>query len=379
MRLIQPFGVQEGDLRNLQRFDREIQLKAPNQEKRLEILTRLLKDIPVEADLENLSAITIGYVTADIVSLVRESCLLAANTNSPALTDFTFMKAFEVLGTPSMLRSSQISLEKLEWSCVGGMESVKRILKQAVEWPVLHKEVFSRLGLKAPRGILLYGPPGCSKTTLAKILASQTGLAFFSLNGAAIYSSAVGESEASIRILFNTARSCSPCIIFFDEIDALVGKRGSKSTGDTVQERILSTLLNEMDGIENSPGVLVMGATNRPDMVDSALLRPGRFDKVVYVPPPNTQERLEILNIYTKGMPLADNVDLKGISKITVDCTGADLKGICREAALITLRINHQAVSQKVPQESFLLALKERSPTLSQEMLDQYEEFSKLF
>ena len=361
------------------RFDREIQLKAPNKEKRLEILMQLVKDIPIQADLDNLASITIGYVTADLVSLVSEACMISATENSHYITTDILMKSFNELGTPSMLRASQISFEKMDWSSIGGLESVKQILKQSVQWPILHKAVFSRLGLQSPRGILLYGPPGCSKTTLAKILASQTGLAFFSLNGAGIYSSAVGESEASIRTLFTTARSCSPCVIFFDEIDALVGKRGSKSKGDSVQERILSTLLNEMDGIENSPGILVMGATNRPDMIDSALLRPGRFDKVVYVPPPNTVERFEILKIYTKGMPLADDVDLNHLAEITGDCTGADLKGICREAALVTLRTNHQGFNEKVSQASFLLALKERSPTLSVEMLGQYKEFSKLY
>ncbi|KAI8853831.1 P-loop containing nucleoside triphosphate hydrolase protein, partial [Chytridium lagenaria] len=198
----------------------------------------------------------------------------------------------------------------------------------AVEWPLAHRDTFARLGLKPPRGVLLYGPPGCSKTTLVKVIAATSGATFLALNGAEIFSSFLGESERTVRETFHRARLSAPTVIFLDEVDALVGKRalGGNSSGDAVQERILSTLLNEMDGVEEAKDVLVV-------------VRPGRFDKVIYVPPPDAPARLQILEIHTLGMPLSADVDLKRVAWfMTERFTGADLENVCREAALTAVR-----------------------------------------
>ena len=355
------------------------------------MLKGLVENIPHENEmcLESLASKTNGYVTADLVALVREACLIAVKSNSKHLTSDILEKALLGIGAPSLLRSSQIGVEKKDWSQLGGVSAVKQILQQAIEWPLKRKQVFARLGITPPRGVLLYGPPGCSKTTMAKIIASQSGLNFFSMTGASVYSSYLGESEQSIRTLFKTARSASPSIIFFDEIDAIVGKRGlgsNTTSGDSVQERVLSTFLNEMDGIEQSKDVVVVGATNRPDMIDAALMRPGRFDKIVYVSAPNQQDRLEILQIYTRGMPMDKNVDLVDLSKRTDRFTGADLSGLCREAALLSIRrlqsqkMDPATMSQQfVEKRDFEVALDEIKPSLSREMIDQYTKFSKMF
>jgi transitional endoplasmic reticulum ATPase len=365
-------------LRRAGRFDREIQLKVPSSEARFDLLNSLLKNIPRASDLDvkDWSSKTNGYVMADLSNLVKEACLVSSARNESHLSQVAMQLSFEKLGTPAMLRSSHLTLEKMDWSQVGGVEYVKKQLQQAVEWPLLYKDKMERLGLQAARGILLYGPPGCSKTTLVKILASQANIQFLTMTGASVYSSALGESEASIRSIFTLARSSAPSIVFFDEIDALVGKRGFQdgSRGDSVQERVLSTLLNEMDGIEHAKGVLVVGATNRPDMIDAALLRPGRFGKIIYVPPPNREARKSILEIYTRGMPIDDSVDLNTLADLTDRFSGADLKGVCREAVLVHLR-KKEAFHDRVSMTDFLEVLNETIPTISIEMLQQYQDF----
>ncbi|KAJ3208467.1 hypothetical protein HDU67_006709 [Dinochytrium kinnereticum] len=268
----------------------------------------------------------------------------------------------------------------LGWGDVGGLDGVKRRLRQAVEWPILYAETFERLGLRPPRGILLYGPPGCSKTTLVKIIAATSGATFLAINGAEIFSSYVGDSERAVRLTFQRARASAPSVIFLDEVESIVGKRGmeagkvgSGGEGDPVQERILSTLLNEMDGIEAAKDVLVVGATNRPDMIDAALMRPGRFDKV---PPPDVEARRQILSIHTKGMPLAKDVNLAVLASFRTDrFTGADLESACREAALAALRESKGAGS--VHMRHFESALKGMVPSISSEMLEQYAKFEE--
>lgn len=293
-------------LRRPGRFDREIRMEVPREESRARILEGLIQEMPhtlTEDELKRLARMTNGFVGADLEALCRESALNAvhrslatgasarANTGAEAVkvTMSDFKKAFST-NAPSLQRGYGVVVEPVKWSDIGGLESVKTQLRQAVEWPVLYKDTFSRLGLKAPRGILLYGPPGCSKTTLVKAIATNSGASFLSVNGAALYSSYVGDSEKTIRETFHQARLSAPSIIFFDEIDTIVGKRnfsagggGGDGGGDSVQERVLSTMLNEMDGVENAAGVLIVAATNRVDLIDKALLRPGRFDRVVYV------------------------------------------------------------------------------------------------
>ncbi|KAG0227812.1 P-loop containing nucleoside triphosphate hydrolase protein [Mortierella sp. GBAus27b] len=353
-------------LRRPGRFDREIRIDVPGEVDRRRIIESLIKDMPHSLDddeLGRLARMTNGFVGADLEALCRESALSAVhrsimttttgrNATTIAKADGTsaavkvtmsdFKRAFSA-HAPSLQRGYAVAVEPVQWTDIGGLEGVKTQLRQAVEWPVLYKETFSRLGLKAPRGILLYGPPGCSKTTLVKAIATNSGSSFLSVNGAALYSSYVGDSEKTIRETFRQARLSAPSIIFFDEIDTIVGKRsfssgGNDGGGDSVQERVLSTMLNEMDGVENATGVLIVAATNRVDLIDKALLRPGRFDRVVYVPPPDLEARRQILSIYTRDIPLADDVNLDDIAQTTELYTGADLQNVCREAALITLR-----------------------------------------
>ncbi|KAI9013872.1 P-loop containing nucleoside triphosphate hydrolase protein [Phycomyces nitens] len=352
-------------LRRPGRFDREISIDAPDKGTRHALITSQLRSMPLDnsMDVESLATMTNGYVAADITSLCREAAMHAVQraTKDPTKEMHVgmedFMVAFGSVG-PSMQRGFQVQVEQTGWDDIGGLEDVKKKLKQAVEWPILYKDSFIRLGLKPPRGILLYGPPGCSKTTLVKVIASTSGAAFLSINGAQLYSPYVGDSEKIIRTTFQKARASAPSIIFLDETEAIVGKRdmgNGGGGGDSVQERVLSTLLNEMDGVETAESVLVVGATNRPDMLDAALLRPGRFDRLVYVPPPDFKARWEILKIHTRRIPLSDDVNLEVVADGTDNYTGADLQNVCREAAMISLRENHWAV--KVTMEHFLQAL----------------------
>jgi len=218
---------------------------------------------------------------------------------------------------PSTQRESKVQVQQVTWDDIGGLEDVKLKLRQAVEWPIMHRDSFERLGLRPPRGILLHGPPGCSKTTLVKAVATTCNANFLALSGASVYSPFVGDAEKAVREIFSKARAGAPSLIFLDEIEAMVGKRSFSqgSGGDSVQERVLSTMLNEMDGVESVEGVLVVGATNRVDLLDPALLRPGRFDEVILVPPPDAKSRLEILRVHTKKTPLDETVRLEDIAQ----------------------------------------------------------------
>ncbi|KAI9247418.1 P-loop containing nucleoside triphosphate hydrolase protein [Phascolomyces articulosus] len=372
-------------LRRPGRFDREISIDAPDVKTRKTLFSTQLSNMPLEDNInsELLASITNGFVAADITALCREASMHAverANRSSTPDVKVNLSDFKTALGIvrPSMQRGFEVQVEKSNWQDVGGLHEVKKQLKQAVEWPIVHKDSFIRLGLKPPRGILLYGPPGCSKTTLVKVIASSSGAAFLSINGAQLYSPYVGDSEKVVRTTFQKARASAPAIIFLDETEAIVGKRnmgsGGSNSGDSVQERVLSTLLNEMDGVETAESVLVVGATNRPDMLDAALLRPGRFDRLVYVPPPDEEARIEILKIHTRKTPLSDTVDLSSIAKQTNMYTGADLQNVCREAAMMALRDMHTA--DKVEMVHFEKALKMIPPTITQSMLETYNKKS---
>ncbi|KAI9013080.1 P-loop containing nucleoside triphosphate hydrolase protein [Gaertneriomyces semiglobifer] len=372
-------------LRRPGRFDREVTVDIPTAETRLAILKSLTSIMPLceDVDLCQIAEATNGYVGADLAALCREAALDAIN-HSPeatAITQASFQHAMHICGA-STQRDSVVRFSKTSWDEIGGLEDVKQSLRQMVEWPLKYQETYRRLRLKPPRGVLLYGPPGCSKTTLVKIIASSTGATFLSLSGATLYSPYVGDSEQAVRSIFQRARAGAPSIVFFDEIDAIVGKRAfdgsSGAQADTVQERVLSTLLNEMDGIELANDVLVVGATNRPDMIDAALMRPGRFDRVIYVPPPEESARKEILDLYTGKMALDTAVDNSALAgDRTERYTGADLKAVCREAAMEALRESREA--QTVLPRHFDRALLVVKPTLSMQMLAQYQAFAEQF
>ncbi|CAB4484940.1 uncharacterized protein OCT59_004253 [Rhizophagus irregularis] len=378
-------------LRRPGRFDREVGVDVPNEKARQRILRFQTSQMPLENDVDVgfLASITNGYVGAELATLCCEAAMNAvnrriSNTSRDKFKKSTFnitMDDFMVAMShvsPSIKHNYQVNFEEKNWDDIGGLDTVKKQLKQAIEWPLQYNNTFKKLGLKPPKGILLYGPPGCSKTTLVKVIASVSGAMFLSVNGAQLYSPYVGDSEKTIQSIFQRARASNPSIIFFDEIDAIVGKRSlgeGNRNGYSVQECVLSMLLNEMDGIEIATSILVVGATNRPDMLDAALLRPGRFDRLIYVPPPDFKSRKQILKIHTSNMPLNEDVDLDFIVKQTEMYTGADIKNLCRESAMIALRRNRDI--SDVNMSDFLRALKITKASLTAETLAYYEKLFK--
>ncbi|KAL9262811.1 Cell division control protein 48 homolog B-like protein [Drosera capensis] len=321
-------------LRRSGRFDMEI-----------ELYTEKLPLDP-EVDLYAIAALCNGYVGADLESLCHEAATSAKqradNDNENAglfsikMDDWN--SARSVVG-PSITRDVSVKIPNVSWEDIGGYDDLKKKLQQAVEWPFRHSAAFSRLGISPFRGVLLYGPPGCSKTTLAKAAAHAARASFFSLSGADFFSMYVGEGETLLRNTFHRARLAAPSIIFFDEADNIGAKRGGSSSGNiSAGERLLSTLLTEMDGLEHAKGILVLAATNRLEAIDTALKRPGRFDLVLEVPLPDVKARYDILCVHTRTMNLGNDVDLRQIAEHTKLFTGADLKGLCDEAGVVALR-----------------------------------------
>ncbi|MFQ5712328.1 MAG: AAA family ATPase, partial [Candidatus Geothermarchaeales archaeon] len=277
--------------------------------------------------------------------------------------------------TPTAMREVYIEVPAVRWDDIGGLEGVKQELQEAVEWPLKNPEVFKRMGIRPPKGILLYGPPGCGKTLLARAVATESEANFVTIKGPEVFSKWVGESEKAIREVFRKARMASPAVIFFDEFDSLVPRRGMGYADSGVTERVISQLLTEMDGIMTLEDVVVIAATNRPDIVDPAILRPGRFDRLIYVPEPNKEARLEIFKIYTKGMPLAKDVNLDQLASMTKSYSGADIEALCREAALHALRrdINVKEVSLA----DFKEAMKKIGPSIMPDMEAWYKGFMR--
>ena len=380
-------------LRRPGRFDREIEIGVPDRRGRLEILQIHTRGMPLaeDVDLEKLADITHGFTGADLAALCREAAMKALRRYLPKI-DLEqeripvevleqmevrmedFMAAYKEI-TPTAIREVFIEVPTVRWSDIGGLEEVKQELREAVEWPLKYPDRFKKLGIRPPKGVLLYGPPGCGKTLLAKAVATESEANFIAVRGPELMSKWVGETERGIREVFRKARTAAPAVVFFDEIDALVPRRGLGYADSGVTERAVSQLLTEMDGIAALEDVVVIGATNRPDILDPAILRPGRFDRAIYVPPPDEKARLEIFKIHTRGMPLAEDVDLEKLAKMTQGYSGADIEAVCREAAMNALRRDINA--EEVTWADFEAALAKVGPSITPEMERWYKEFMR--
>ncbi len=287
-----------------------------------------------------------------------------------------FMAAYREI-TPTAMREVYIEVPSVQWTDVGGLTEMKQELQEAVEWPLNKPEVFKRVGIRPPKGILLFGPPGCGKTMLARAVATEGEANFIAIKGPELFSKWVGESEKGIREVFRKGRMAAPSIIFFDELDSVVPRRGMGFGDSGVSERVLSQLLTEMDGIESLENVVVIGASNRPDIIDPAILRPGRFDRLIYVPAPDHATRLQIFKIHTKNMPLARDVDLDQIASQAAGYSGADIEAVCREAGLVALRRDIEV--KDVTGEHFRDAIERIKPSITPDMDNWYQGFRKRF
>ncbi|MEM3568475.1 MAG: CDC48 family AAA ATPase [Candidatus Jordarchaeales archaeon] len=354
-------------LRRPGRFDREIEIKIPNKDGRLEILQIHTRGMPLadDVDLKYLAEITHGYTGADLAALCKEAAMSAVRRIIPEInfeqetipaellnklivTQDDFMNAFRSI-EPSAMREVAVEVPNVKWDDIGGLDDVKQELIETVEWPLKYGRFYGYMGARPPKGILLYGPPGTGKTLLAKAVASQSQANFIHVKGPEFLSKWVGESEKAVRETFRRARQAAPCIVFMDEIDSIAPTRGSGVGDSHVTERVISQLLTELDGLEELRGVVVIAATNRPDIVDPALLRPGRFDRLIYIPPPDLKARRQIFEIHTRGKPLDSDVNLDELATLTEGYTGADIAAVCNEAVMLAIReyINEGKVDEK--------------------------------
>jgi transitional endoplasmic reticulum ATPase len=290
------------------------------------------------------------------------------------VTNDDFVEALREI-QPTAMREVTIEVPNVRWSDVGGLALIKHKLQQAVQWPLQDPEAFSRLGVEPPRGVLLYGPPGCGKTLLARAVATESEANFISIKGPEVLSKWVGESEKAVREVFRRARHAAPAIIFFDEIDAIAPARGTGAGDSHVTERVISQFLTEIDGIQGLKDIVVLAATNRPDLLDPALLRPGRFDRHILVPAPDEAARKQIFEIYMKNMPLAKDVKLNDLVRFSANFAGSDIAACCREAALAAL--DEDMKTQKVTHKHFLKAIEEINPTVTPEMEKAYQSWGK--
>ncbi|MEM4032158.1 MAG: AAA family ATPase, partial [Zestosphaera sp.] len=376
-------------LRRPGRFDREIEIPPPDKRARKAILEVHTRNVPLAEDvnLDELAGVTHGFTGADLAALVKEAAMSALRRflrseqielSKPIPPDTLkrlvvaksdFMEALKLVH-PTLLREVFVEVPEVRWSDIGGLEDIKQQLQEAVEWPLKAPQVFENMGVRPPRGILLYGPPGCGKTLLAKAVATESGANFIAIKGPEILSKWVGESEKAIREIFRKARQVAPAIIFFDEIDSIAPARGFR-TDAGVTDRIVNQLLAEMDGIQTLKNVVVIAATNRADMLDPALLRPGRFDRIIFVPPPDRRSRLQILRVHVRKVPLAEDVDLEKLADMTEGYSGADLEALVREAVMLALREKFEP--RPISMKYFLQAMKSIKPSLTKDMLETYQ------
>lgn len=358
-------------LRRPGRFDREIEIPIPDRDGRLEILEIHSRGMPLaqDVDMAHLADVTHGFVGADLQGLCREAAMICLRRLMPELdlslesVPYDRLAQLEVRMDdfqgalleiePSAVREVFVEIPNVKWDDVGGLEETKRRLKEAVAWPLKYPELYAQAGVSPPKGILLDGPPGCGKTLLAKAVAHETKVNVISVKGPALMSKYVGESERGVREIFHKARQAAPCIMFFDEIDALVPAR-SGGSDNPVGERVLSQFLAEMDGIEDLRGVLVLGATNRADMLDPAILRPGRFDDVVRIPLPDDEGRQAIFGVHLRDKPVAEGIDVAALVAGTKGFSGAEVAAVCARAALAALRREVAKLDAEEPDQSRL-------------------------
>jgi transitional endoplasmic reticulum ATPase len=378
-------------LRRPGRFDREIEIKVPNEKGRREVFQIHTRNMPLDKkiSLKEFANITHGFVGADISAVCREAAMSALRRYLPQIDleseiiDPELLEQIEVTKAdfeealkevmPSGIREVFVEVPNVTWEQIGGLEDLKQKLIESVDWPLSHPNIFERMGISPPRGILLYGPPGCGKTLLARAVANESKANFISIKGPELLSKYVGESEKAIREVFRKAKMAAPCIIFFDEFDSIAPSRGRYTSDSGVSEKVLSQFLTELDGLEVKKDIVVIAATNRPDILDPALIRPGRIDRILLVPAPDNKGREKILKIFTKNMPLTNSVDILSLIKKLDGYSGADIETLCREAGMIALRENMRA--RKISKDHFKLAMETINPSITPKIIKFYESF----
>jgi len=394
-------------LRRPGRFDREIELGVPDRDGRLDILQIHTRGMPLEKDvnLERLADITHGFVGADLHALAKEAAIralrrilpeidLSAESIPADILNKIIVKMQDFIDVvnemePSAMREVFVEVPDVKWEDIGGLETIKQELREAVEWPLKYQGMFAYADATPPKGILLYGPPGTGKTLMAKATANESEANFISIKGPELLSKWVGESEKGVREIFRKARQAAPCIIFFDEMDAIAPARGGDFGTSHVTERVISQILTELDGLEVLTNVVVIAATNRPDIIDTALLRPGRFDRLLYVPPPDYESRKQIIHIHTKKKPLAEDTNIDNLAAKMDGYTGADIAAVASAAVMLALRehiskygkpeeAQSHAKELKIHMRHFEEAMKKIRPLSTQE-LDMYKMISERF
>lgn len=387
-------------LRRPGRFDREIEIGVPDRNGRKEVLQIHTRGMPLAEDvnLDHIADITYGYTGADIEAICKEAAMRALRKLMPDIKKAKDMKLstdilnkLKITGDdfhegmsrvePSAMREVSVEIPDVSWDDIGGLEKVKEQLRESIEWPVKYGSLFKETGVSPPKGVLLYGPPGCGKTMLAKAVAKESGVNFISIKGPELLNKYVGESERGVRKVFGRARQVAPAIIFFDELDALIPKRG-QSFGSDVNEKVVAQILTEIDGVSELKDVMIIGATNRPDLLDEALMRPGRLDRLIYVPFPGKESREKIFKVHMKKMNLDTGIKLNELVGATENYSGADISGVCREAGMNAIRDSivknkDKPTTRKVAMKHFQHALRQVKSSFNEEERERWRILSE--